>query len=147
MTSEDQKREVLKRLWPVVQRTLPKPWTVPLTMTATAMMPFVRLTDREEQLFRYQNMEASLQIRIGVPAWLLQDFAGMLQSPAGETLNMVMYRYHYGSSLTVQDWEDHWFQVTCYPHFSLIPYTDETQDDRIDYARMAFVKEYGLQPY
>ena len=104
-------------------------------MTATAMMPFVRLTHREEQLFRYQNMEASLQIPIGVPAWLVQDFAGM-----------VMYRYHYGSSLTIQNWEDQWFQVTCYPHFSLIPYTDETQEDRIDYARMAFVKDYGLLP-
>jgi hypothetical protein len=61
-------RELLKRLWPAVHRTLPKPWTVPLTMTATATMPFVRLTDREEQLFRYQNMKASLQIPIGVPA-------------------------------------------------------------------------------
>jgi hypothetical protein len=55
-------------------------------------MPFVRLTDREEQLIRYQNM-GSLQIPICVPAWLLQDLTGMLQSPAGKTLNIVMYRY------------------------------------------------------
>jgi hypothetical protein len=49
MASDEQKRDLLKRFWPVVHNSPPKPWTVPLAM---ATMPFVSLTDREEQLFR-----------------------------------------------------------------------------------------------
>ena len=67
----------------------------------------------------------------------------MLQCPGGETLNLTMYRFHFGTSLSLQDWEDQWFQVTCNPHFSLVPCTGA--EATIDYARMAFVKDYGLQ--
>jgi hypothetical protein len=122
--------------------TLPKPWTVPLVMTTVAKMPFAELPGRGKNLFKHHRMEASLEIPIGVPSWLLDDFAGMLQCPGGETLNLTMYRFHFGDSLSLQDWEDQWFHVTCNPHFSLVPYTGEAT---IDYARMAFVKDYGLQ--
>ena len=145
MSSNDQKKDLLKRFCPVAQSNPPKPWTVPLAMTAVARMPFVELLDKEKYLFRHHRMEASLEIPIGVPSWLLQDFAGMLQCPSGENLNVTMYRFHFGNSLTLQDWEDQWFQVTCSPHFSLLPYTDEDAEDKIGYARMAFVKDYGLQ--
>jgi hypothetical protein len=30
--------------------------------------------------------------------------------------------------------------------FFIIPHTDETEDDNINYARIAFMKDYGLQP-
>jgi hypothetical protein len=58
----------------------------------------------------------------------------MLRTPESDTISdLVMYRFHFGS-LTVQDWEDQWSHVTCYPHFSLMPYTDESHDNEIDYA-------------
>ncbi|KAN0068311.1 hypothetical protein V8E54_013507 [Elaphomyces granulatus] len=84
-------------------------------------------------------MEATMQISIDLPSWLLKDFS----------LGLYMYSFHFGS-LTVKDWEDQSFQVTCCPYFPLVAYTDETQNDKIseaaiDYARMAFVKAYGLQ--
>jgi hypothetical protein len=50
---------------------------------------------------------------------------------------LTMYRFHFRDSLSLQDWEDQWFQVTCNPHFSLVPYTSEAA---IDYARMAFFR-------
>jgi hypothetical protein len=69
----------------------------------------------------------------------------MIQSLEGTTLEFYMYRFHFGL-LTVKDWEDQSFQVTFCPYFPLVAYTDETQNDKISYARMAFVKDYGLQP-
>jgi hypothetical protein len=114
-------------------------------MTARASIPFVRLTERNEQLFKNHNMEATMEISIDVPTWLLKDFSGMIRSLEGTTLEFYMYHYHFGS-LTVKDWEDHSFQVTFCPYFPLVAYTDETQNDKISYARMAFVKDYGLQP-
>ena len=85
-------------------------------------------------------MEATMEILIKVPAWLLKDFSGMIQSHEGTVLEFYMYRFHFGS-LTVKDWEDQSFQVTFYPYFPLIAYTDMTQNDKISYARMAFVKD------
>jgi hypothetical protein len=114
-------------------------------MTATAMTTFVNLADRQDRLFKNHTMEANLQVPIIVPDWVLRDFQGMLQSVEGVTLEMVMYRYHFGS-LSEQEWEDQWWLITCYPHFSLMPHTDETEDDNINYARIAFMKDYGLQP-
>jgi hypothetical protein len=83
-------------------------------MTATAITTFVNLTDRQDRLFKNHTMEASLQVPIIVPDWVLRDFKGMLQSVEGVTLEMVMYRYHFGS-LSEQEWEDQWWQITCYP--------------------------------
>jgi hypothetical protein len=145
MSQEDQRKELLKQQWPVVHKNPPQPWTVPLVMTAKASIPFVRLTERNEQLFKNNNMEATMEISIDVPAWLLKDFSGMVHSLEGTTLEFYMYRFHFGS-LTVKDWEDQSFQVTFCPHFPLVAYTDETQNDKISYARMAFVKDYGVQP-
>jgi hypothetical protein len=51
-------------------------------------MPFAELLDKEKQLFRHHRMEASLEIPIGVPSWLLKDFSGMLQCPGGETFGL-----------------------------------------------------------
>jgi hypothetical protein len=76
-----------------------------------------------------------MQISIDLPSWLLKDFS----------LGLYMYSFHFGS-LTVKDWEDQSFQVTCCPYFPLVAYTDETQNDKISYARVAIVKGYGLQP-
>ncbi|KAN0076088.1 hypothetical protein V8E54_007358 [Elaphomyces granulatus] len=92
-------------------------------------MPFAELPGRGKNSFKHHRMEASLEIPIGVPSWLLNDFSGMLQCPGGETVNLTMYRFHFGDSLSLQDWES-------------VPYTGEAA---IDYARMAFVKDYGLQ--
>jgi hypothetical protein len=97
----------------------------------------------KEQLFKNHNMEATMGILIDVPAWLLKDFSGMIQSLEGTILEFYMYRFHFGS-LTVKDWEDQSFQVTFCPYFPLVAYTDVTQNDQISYARMAFVKDYGL---
>ena len=116
-------------------------------MTAFGTIPWLKLAAQNEQLFKSHKMEASLEVPIGVPGWLVNDFAAMLQSPDGCTLNLSIYRFHLGNSLTVGDWEDQWFQVTCNPHFSYMPYTTDVQDDGIDYARCAFVKDSGLQPY
>ncbi|KAN0068588.1 hypothetical protein V8E54_013312 [Elaphomyces granulatus] len=114
-------------------------------MTATASIPFVKLAERKEQLFKNHNIEATMEISIDVPAWLLKDFSGMIQCLEGTALEFYMYRFHFGS-LTVKDWEDQSFQVTFSPYFPLVAYTDVTQNDKIGYARVAFVKDYGLQP-
>jgi hypothetical protein len=145
MASNDLEQQ--KSLWPTVHTQPPKPWTLPLIMTAVGTIPWLKLADKDDQLFKYHKMEANLQIDIGVPGWLRQDFADMLQSADGCTLDLAIYRYHFGDSLTLEDWEDKWFQATCYPHFSYMPYTTNARDESIDYARCAFVKDYGLQPY
>jgi hypothetical protein len=115
-------------------------------MTATGTLPFVRLCNKTDQLFKHHSMEASLQIPIGVPGWLVENFANMLQSANGCTLDLAIHRFHFGDSLTIPDWEEQWFQVTCCPHFSYMPHTTDEEKDGIDYARFAFVKDYGLQP-
>jgi hypothetical protein len=145
MASNDLEQQ--KSLWPTVHTQPPKPWTLPLIMTAVGTIPWLKLADKDDQLFKYHKMEANLQIAIGVPGWLRQDFADMLQSADGCTLDLAIYRFHFGDSLTLEDWEDKWFQATCYPHFSYMPYTTNARDESIDYARCAFVKDYGLQPY
>ena len=46
----------------------PQPRTVSLVMTARASISFVRLMERNEQLFKNNNMEATMEISIDVPA-------------------------------------------------------------------------------
>jgi hypothetical protein len=69
-------------------------------MTTVAKMPFAELPGRGKNLFKHHRMEASLEIPIGVPSWLLNDFSGMLQCPGGEMLNLTMYRFLFGDSLS-----------------------------------------------
>jgi hypothetical protein len=118
MSHENQRKELLKQHWPIVHTNPPQPWTVPLVMTARASIPFVKLA-RNDQLFKNHNMEATMEILIEVPAWLLKDFSGMIQSHEGTVLEFYMYRFHFGS-LTVKDWEDQSFQITFYPKLYIL---------------------------
>ena len=91
MASDDQKKDLLKGTRPVVHSTPPKPWTVPLVMTTVAKILFAELPGRGKNLFKHHRMEASLEIPVGVPSWLLNDFSGMLQCPGGEMLNLTPF--------------------------------------------------------
>jgi hypothetical protein len=109
-------------------------------------MPWLELAEKDGQLFKHHKMEASFDVPLGVPAWILNAFRGMIQDPNGCSLAFTIHRYHAGDTLTVEQWVGQWFQLSCYPHFSYMPYTNDSHDDKIDYARFAFVKDYGLQP-
>lgn len=146
MSSTDLTPEELRDLLPIVQTQPPKPWTMPIMMTALATMSWLKLAGRTDQLFKYNRIEASVKIPVGVPHWILKDFNQLLQDPNGTSLLFTMYRYHGSDNLVISQWEDQWFQITCYPHFSYMPYTDNDQDGKTDFARIAFIKDYGLQP-
>ena len=64
-----------------------------------------------------------MEILIEVPAWLLKDFSGLIQSHEGTVLEFYMYHFY----VTVKDWEDQSFQITFYPYFPLVVSTDVTQ--------------------
>jgi len=160
--NQTEEKNQLQASWAVAQKQLPKPWTLPLMMTAIGIMRFVSLIDRKHMLCKYQNMECSFEIPIEIPDWLRKNFGDMIQSFHDEALQLIAYRYHAGgrNGLNMQDWQDQWFEITCYPHFSLMPCTDHSQDDgdeshgdetkkednQIAYYRIALIKDYGIQP-
>ena len=91
-------------------------------------------------------MEASVEVPIPVPNWILDNFHGMLQDPTDRYMQMTLYRYHPGNSISVEQLEDRLFSIVCFPHFSLMPYINDFSENTIDYNRFGFVKDDGLQP-
>ena len=67
----------------------------------------------------------------------------MLQDLMDRYMQITLYRYHPGNSLSVEQWEDRLFSIVCFPHFSLMPYINDFRENIIDYNCFGFVKDGG----
>ena len=82
-----------QQLWPTVHAQFPKPWGLPLMMSGMGTIPWLQLVDKHNRLFKNHNMEASLEMPIPVPSWILDNFHGMLQDPTDRYMQLTLYRY------------------------------------------------------
>lgn len=133
----------LAPFWPTPLSSTPSPWAPSITLLGMAKLAGPQRLEQNSQLFKFRSFRIQAQFLVSVPNWLVENYAGMLDSLHEDCLALELHQFFLGYS-NEDDWEDQFAYVVCEPYFGYVPC--KLGQESTEYFRPAWVGDSGITP-